>query len=208
MGAARTIDLEATRRRLEPMTPTATDARSRLHRVEEQLHPERVRTRAIEELNELFAGSGTPDPLPHGLLRGRAISPTIAAGFDAVGRRLAAFYMPWLGKKFDAQANEGVNVLARSALRPMKLFWPSYEPNGIFSDRIEAFPFKTSVDRSAVDPDLQVLRIEYDLDANPSFVIRRVVDELVQIDRDLYLGKVLLRRKGELRSIGFFALEK
>lgn len=167
-----------------------------------------MRAWAIEELNELFDGGGPPDPLPDGLLRGRAISSTIAPGFDAVGRRLASLYMPWIGKKFDAQANEGVNVLARSALRPMKLLWPSYEPVGIFTDRTEAFPFKTRLDPGAVDPDLQVLKIDYDFDANPSLIIRHVLDELVQIEEGLYLGKVLYCRKDELRPIGFFALEK
>lgn len=162
----------------------------------------------MEELSELFESGRPPDPLPDGLLRGRAIASTIAAGVDALGRRLAALYMPWLGKRFEAQTHEGVNVLARSALRPMKLLWPSYEPVGIFIDRVEAFPFRTRLGPGAVEPELRVLKIDYDFDANPSFIIRRVVDELVQIEDGLYLGKVLFRRKGELRPIGFFALEK
>lgn len=116
--------------------------------------------------------------------------------------------MPWLGKRFDAQANEGVNVLARSALKPMKLFWPSYEPVGTFTDRVEAFPFKTRLAPGAVDPELRVLKIDYDFDPNPSFIIRRVLDELVQIEEGLFLGKVLYRRKEEFRPIGYFALEK
>jgi hypothetical protein len=190
------------------MDPTATDARSRLLRVEERLHPERIGAWAVEELNELFAGGRPPDPPPDGLLRGRAISSTIAGGLDALGRRLASLYMPWLGKKFDAQAEEGVNVLTRSALKPMKVMWPTYEPVGIFSDRVEAFPFKTRLGEGAADPDLEVLKIDYDFEPNPSFIIRHVLDELVQIEEGLYLGKVLYRRKGEFKPIGFFALER
>ena len=190
------------------MDPTAVGARDRLLRVEEKLHPERVVSSAIEELNELFASGDAPDPMPDGLLRGRAISSTIAAGFDALGRRLASLYMPWLGKKFDGDAGEGANVLTRSALKPMKVMWPNYEPVGIFADRVEAFPFKTRIAAGAVDPELRVLKIDYDFDRNPSFIIRGILDELVQIEEGLYLGKVLYRRKGELRPIGFFALEK
>lgn len=189
------------------MKVAGTDARRRLHHVEERLHPESVRAWAIEELNELFESGAPPDPAPDGLLRGRALTSTIAGGIDALGRRLGALYMPWLGKKFDAQTNEGVNVLAASALRPMKLLWPSYEPVGTFIDRVEAFRFKTRLDRGAVDPDLEVLKIDYDFEANPAFLIRRVLDELVRIDADLYLGKVLYRLKDEFRPIGFFVLE-
>jgi hypothetical protein len=186
----------------------ATEARDRLHRVEERLNPERARTRAIEELNELFAAGRVPDPLPEGLHRGRPVSSTIAPGFDVLGRRLAGVYMPWLGKRFDPASNKGVNVLTKSALNPMKLLWPSYEPVEIFTDRVEAFPFVTKVEQAAVDPGLRALKIDYDFEANPSFIIRRVLDELVQIDEGLYLGKVLYRLSGRFKPIGFFVLEK
>jgi hypothetical protein len=186
----------------------ATGARERLHRVEERLNPHQARTWAIEELNELFAAGRAPDPGPDGLLRGRPVSSIIAPGFDALGRRLAGLYMPWLGKRFDRASNEGVNVLTKSALKPMKLLWPSYEPVEIFTDRVEAFKFKTKVAPGAVDPGVQVLKIDYDFDANPPFVLRRVLDELVQIDKGLYLGKVLYWLSGGFKPIGFFVLEK
>jgi hypothetical protein len=190
------------------VTPTATGARGRLHQVEERLDPTRARSWAIEELEELFRSGHPPEPSPDGLLRGRAISSTITPGFDALTRRVASLYMPWMGKKFDPQAKTGRNVLAKSALKPMKLFWPAYEPIGIFVDRVEAFSFKTRIDPGAVDPGLRVLKIDYDFGANPSFIIRRVLDELVQIEEDLWLGKVLFRLRGEFHQIGFFALER
>jgi hypothetical protein len=161
----------------------------------------------MEELNDLFRAGRVPDPPPDGLLRGRALTATIAPGFDAFGRRLAGIYMPWLGKKFDAASNEGVNVLANSAIKPMKVMWPSYEPVEVFVDRVEAFRFRTRIETGAVDPDVEVLKIDYDFDANPSFIIRRVLDELVQVDDGLHLGKVLFRVRGELHPIGYFVLE-
>mgnify|MGYP006174464395 FL=1 len=57
-----------------------------------------------------------------------------------------------------------------------------------------------------IDPGLQVLKIDYDSDANPTFMIRRILDELVQLDDGLYLGKILFRTKRAWHPIGFFSL--
>jgi hypothetical protein len=189
------------------MATTATGAREQIHRLEDQLDPRRARAAVIAELNELFAGGRVPDPVPDGLLRGRALSSTISPFFDAAGRRLAALYMPWLGKRFDAAAGAGINLLAASALKPMKMMWPSYEPTQVYADRVEAFPFTIRVDNGAVDPDARVLKIDYDSSANPRFIIRRVLDELVEVDTSLYLGKVLYRFGNRWHPIGWFTLE-
>jgi hypothetical protein len=186
----------------------ATDVHSRIVQLEDRLNPRRARAAVIDELNQLFREGTAPDPAPDGLLRGRAVSSTISPTLDALGRRMAAIYMPWLGKKFDSGAGGGINVLTASALRPMKIFWPSYEPAHIYVDRVEAFPFTTRVDAGAVDPGLRVLKIDYDFDANPSFIIRRVLDELVDIGDGVYLGKVLYRMRDRFHLIGFFTLEK
>jgi hypothetical protein len=60
-----------------------------------------------------------------------------------------------------------------------------------------------------VDPDRETLKIDYDSDENPGFLIRDILDELVQVVPGAYLGKVLLRRGGgeEWRLIGYFALQ-
>jgi hypothetical protein len=190
------------------MSSTQEGARRSLNEVEERLRPERVRARAIRELDGLFRGGRTPDPPPDGLLSGRPISATVSAGFDSLARRMADVYMPWQGKSFVPRAGEGVNLLAKSALKPMKVLWPGYEPVRVMAERVEAFPFKTRVAPGSADPDLEVLTLDYDFEANPSFIIRRVVDELVQIGAGLYLGKILYRYKGGFRPIGFFVLEK
>jgi hypothetical protein len=59
----------------------------------------------------------------------------------------------------------------------------------------------------ALDPDLEVLKIDYDFEANPGLLIRRILDELVQVGRGVYLGKVLFRLGGRFHPIGFFSLE-
>jgi hypothetical protein len=190
------------------MSSTREGARRSLNEIEERLRPERVRARAIHELDELFRGGRPPDRPPDGLLSGRPIAATVSAGFDALARKMADLYMPWQGKSFSSDAGEGVNVLAKSALKPMKVLWPGYEPVRVLAERVEAFPFKTRVATSAADPGLEVFKLDYDFEANPSFIVRRVVDELVQIETGLFLGKVLYRYKGDSRPIGFFVLEK
>ncbi|HEX9236716.1 MAG TPA: hypothetical protein VF972_10610, partial [Actinomycetota bacterium] len=66
----------------------------------------------------------------------------------------------------------------------------------------------TRVAPGAVDPDVEVLKIDYDFEANPGFLIRRILDEVVQVDAGTYLGKILFRIGPRLRPIGFFSLHR
>ncbi len=155
----------------------------------------------------MFKNGLLPDPLPEGFLRGRAIMTPLSKLLDNFGRFVGDFYMPWLGKSFSAKSQEGVNVFTTSARPLLKALWPTYVPERELSDRIEAFPLKTRVSRGAVDPDVEVLKIDYDFEANPP-AVRRVLDELVQVDDGLYLGKVLYRWQSAFHPIGFFCLER
>jgi hypothetical protein len=51
-----------------------------------------------------------------------------------------------------------------------------------------------------------VLKIDYDIDANPGFLIRDILDELVEVGSHTYLGKVHMRRGGKWKMVGYFAL--
>jgi hypothetical protein len=55
------------------------------------------------------------------------------------------------------------------------------------------FAFRTYVAPGLFDSDRPVLKIDYDLEENPSLTVRRVLDELVQLSDDLYLGKAHVR---------------
>ncbi|MFN2489330.1 MAG: hypothetical protein ABR529_06285 [Actinomycetota bacterium] len=158
------------------------------------------------ELNEMFASGAVPRPMPDGFLSGRVESFTMNDVADPLFRGIARLYMPWIGKTFDAASSRGVNVLARSAQLPMRLAWPSYLPQRILADRIEAFPFTMRVAPGTLDPDVEVLQVDYDLEANPSFIVRRILDEFVQVDDTLYLGKVLLRWRSTFHPLGFVSL--
>jgi hypothetical protein len=188
-------------------TLTTTRSTRSLQDIQETLSPGVMRRRAIAELDELFRSGSAPDPAPDGFLPGRLVTMSLTRPSDAFVRSFTGMYMPWLGKSFDREAGTGLNVLVKSAKAPMKTLWPSYKPISESDDRIEAFPFNTRIGPGAVDPDVQVLKIDYDFEANPGLLIRKILDELVQIDNGLYLGKILYRRGKSFKPIGFFSLE-
>ncbi len=156
----------------------------------------------------MFRSGRTPDPLPDGMLRGALVTTSVWGPWDSFVRRVARMWIPWLGKSFDPSTMTGVNVLSKSARAPVRVLWPNYEPERELADRIEAFPFRNRVAPGELDPGVSVLKIDYDFEANPQLIVRRILDELVQIDDGLYLGKILFRREGSWAPIGFFTLER
>ena len=186
----------------------ATGARSRVREIQDRLTPGVVRDRAIAELDELFRSGRAPDPLPDGMLAGRLVTMSLWGPSDRFVQRVARMWMPWLGKSFDPTRMEGVNVLTKNARGPLRALWPSYVPERELADRIEAFPFRTRIAPGELDPGVDVLKIDYDFEANPGFLIRRILDELVELDDGFCLGKILFRRQGAWLPIGFFSLER
>lgn len=185
-----------------------TEARQRLHDIVERLKPDAARTRALAELDEMFVTGRTPSPPPEGMLRGTFITMSVWGPVDSLSRRVAEMWMPWLGKSFEGPSMRGVNVLTKNARGPMRALWPSYVPERELADRIEAFPFRNRIAPGEVDPEVDVLKIDYDFEDNPNLLIRRILDELVEIEDGFYLGKILFRRPGSWLPIGFFALER
>lgn len=187
---------------------TGSDARSTIEEVQHRLQPRVQRAWASERLGTMFSAGRAPEPQPEGFLAGRLITTTTTGPLDALNRGIAGLWMPWLGKSFEPTAQTGINVLAPSARTPMKVVWPSYQPPLETEERIEAFPFNTRIEASVIDASLQVLKIDYDSEDNPSFVIRRILDELVQVDDDLYLGRALYRTRHRWRLVLYFTLER
>ncbi|OGZ63813.1 MAG: hypothetical protein A3A98_00810 [Candidatus Staskawiczbacteria bacterium RIFCSPLOWO2_01_FULL_40_39] len=85
------------------------------------------------------------------------------------------FNTSWLGKKFDAENSTGINVFKNK--------------RGV---QIEKYPFKTYAGRGLADQQLFVLKIDYNVTGNP-FWLRPVLDEIVQIAPNEYLGKMHAR---------------
>jgi hypothetical protein len=184
------------------------EARDAAWRWFEQLGEEtrRDRSAAAETLAELFA-LGVPPSGIDGRTEGILVAPLITPPVDRALRGLTGAWMPWLGKRFDAGANRGDNVLTQSARWPVKLFWPLYGTRPLGDDR-SAFDFETRVEPSEDDSTVEVLVIDYVVvDSNPRFLIKRIRDELVEIVPGANLGKILWRHgDGSHSLIGYFAL--
>lgn len=96
----------------------------------------------------------------------------------------------WKGKKLNTKDQTGINVFAGE--------------NG----EEERYPFKTYQAKGLRDPDVDVLRIDYDLPGNP-FWLRCITDEIVEVEKGKYLGKVHLRiLPGYPFTMGYFRLEQ
>lgn len=183
------------------------EARDRLSEIEARIRLAGNRLRTIAEIDALFKAGQVPDPLPHGFQRGTFLCTSIWGPLDRTFKRIGDAWMPWLGKSFDASTSTGINVLAASARTPMRILWPNHPSRPAGDGRVEAFPFRNRIGTGEADADLKVYKIEYDFDANPALVIRRVLDEVVQIDDGLLLGKILYRVGSVYHPIGYFTLE-
>lgn len=167
------------------------------------------RALGLHELEICFSRGTTPEGL-HGQLRGRLLATSVGHGVDWPAEAVTRVWMPWLGKTFDYTTGTGHNDFTRGAGRLMRLTLPRYPDLREDSPgRSSAFVFRTSTGPSALDSAVTVLRIDYrDVPENPSWPIRRVLDELVTIDDGLYLGQALLEWRGSLRRAAWFSLER
>ncbi len=97
----------------------------------------------------------------------------------------------WKGKTFSAAENRGMNVFARDD-----------------GTRKEQYPFRTYVGVGLQDHEIDVLKIDYDIPENP-YWLRRILDEVVELENGELLGKVHVRLVPGLPfSLGYFRLEK
>ena len=68
------------------------------------------------------------------------------------------------------------------------------------------YPFRTEVGPGLADP-VQVMKIDYDIPENPLW-LRSILDEIVQVGPNHYLGKVHLRFGPMHATVGYFELRK
>ena len=117
------------------------------------------------------------------------IATTCGYGLDGAFEALGRLWMPWRGKTFSRQAAEGVNLFTAGGRRAIRVVCPRYQGLGDDESGTSAFRFVTSVGESVTHPGLTVLRLDYRAVAeNPTFPVRRVLDELVQVDDGQFLG--------------------
>lgn len=164
------------------------------------------RDRADEALNELFR-AGSPVRDLDGPTDGILVLTTTTALTDTALQALTSVWMPWEGKRFDADSGTGDNRMTDQSVVVSKVLWPLYSMKKSEGGKL-AFDFKTYVEAGKEDPDREVMVIDYaDVESNPRLLIRSIRDELVELVPGAYLGKVLLRLPTRsYLKIGYFAL--
>ncbi len=80
----------------------------------------------------------------------------------------------WKGKIFDSNTNLGINLFR------------------IGQKQKEQFPFETYAAKGLTDKNLDVLAIDYNIPQN-FFLLHLILDELVQVEPNKYLGKLQLK---------------
>jgi hypothetical protein len=168
------------------------------------------RRRGWAALNDLFRGGALPESSLDGRYRGKLVGLDIAPGFTQLFNGITSSWMPWLGKTFDAAKQTGENIFRRDSYPLARFFNPFYRGFTLEgTDTYRGFAFRTYTAPGLMDPDRTVLKIDYDLAENPSLTVRRVLDELVQVDRDTYLGKAhLCWWWGSWQTVAFFVLTR
>ncbi|MBI4788255.1 MAG: hypothetical protein HY782_14585 [Chloroflexi bacterium] len=175
-----------------------------------QSFAKRNRREAFDALNLIFRAGVPPAPPLDGRYRGELIALDVAPGLTQFAETMAGRWMPWQGKTFDAARGTGDNLFTRDSLALAHVYWPLYRAYVDDTPQTyRAFAFRTYLGPGKSDPDRTVLKIDYDLAANPKATIRRVLDELVQIAGDLYLGKAHLHWWwGRWQTVAYFTLNK
>jgi hypothetical protein len=169
------------------------------------------RAQGLAALNDLFRAGTVPDPRPNGRYAGELIALDIAPGLTQFFQWLTNQWLPWNGKTFDVTHQRGDNVFTKDSYPLARLFNPLYR--GFVNDSpktYRGFAFQTSTAPGLFDTDRTVLKIDYNLKENPALTVRRVLDELVQLDDDLYLGKAHVRwwwqPAGSWQTVAYFSL--
>lgn len=117
--------------------------------------------------------------------------------------------VPWLGKSFERENSLGFNIFTPKGAKLLKLMTPLYKRFRANSDgNTDAFYFKTSTGRGFKDSEIETFKLDYNSPENP-FLIRVILDEIVEVGPETFLGKVHVKVfPGYYATIGFFGLEK
>jgi hypothetical protein len=171
---------------------------------------QRDRKRGFAALNEIFRAGSPPNPPLEGDYKGQLVALDVAPGLNQFIEMISSRWMPWKGKSFYATQASGINIFTRDSLMLAHIFWPLYRGyRGVSAERYRAFTFRTHLAPGLTDPDCQVLKLDYNIKGNPSLSIRRVLDEVVQVDSALYLGKAHLHWWwGKWQLVAYFSLAK
>lgn len=164
---------------------------------------------SIAVLNSIFEQGLTPAHPLDGEYRGELLTTTMSPALDAFSHLMSKLYLPWLGKRFDSATWTGDNVFTPSARIVGHLAWPLYFGYQPYHDGlVTGFTFNTFTGPGVQDPGVTALKLDYDNLENPAFMVRTVLDEVVQITHNYYLGKAFIWHPGGFKLAAFFSLRE
>jgi hypothetical protein len=142
-------------------------------------------------------------------VKGSVSGPAPYGFFNGSAYLLGGGPVPWLGKSFESSNNLGFNIFTPQGASLLKLLTPLYKLFRVNGEgNTDAYFFKTRRGSALKDPSLDVIKLDYDLKENP-FLIRIILDEIVETAPKEYLGKVHLKVfPGFYSTIGFFGLRQ
>jgi hypothetical protein len=162
-----------------------------------------------ESLDELFT-LGVAKPMEgstDGILAAFLVTPALdnlVMAFCGPGR----FTMPWKGKVFEPDTQDGANRFKFWFPFIARLVWPRYRGHRRDGREHLLFDMTNGVIRDPLDPSHEVWKIEYkDKDLRNPFFIRDILDCLVEIVPGAHLGRIEYEGKYGFRNLGYFALK-
>lgn len=167
------------------------------------------RAQGLAALNEAFRAGHPPEPPLDGPYDGELVALSDLGVTIPFVRTLLLWWLPWKGKYLNAGEATGDNIFGQNYRLLFRALYPFYRGIIESSDgrTFRALKFKTSIKPGMADPDRQVMNIDYDSPDNPALTIRPIVDELVQLDEGVYLGKIHFKWWwGKWQMVGYFAL--
>lgn len=156
-------------------------------------------------LQQTFLQGKAPENLD-GFYKGKLVWLMPSNITESIGGLIAKFWLPWYGKTFYSKQQRGDNVLPLYMTSLIKF---RYGKDSILKKEknvVHVFPFKTTIKKGLKDA-ISVLELNYDLPKNP-LMIRKIVDELVNVGKDSFLGKAHIKEDNGFRTVAFFRLEK
>jgi hypothetical protein len=164
------------------------------------------RRRALAEIEACFV-AGDPAQGLDGRHEGRVLATTFGSLLDVPFRWISNVWMPWKGKVLSAERSEGRNLFASSFTLPKRVVWPGYrDEEAAGSGMFTTYRFTTWSGPSSFTPGVTTFKIDYDLPESPRFLIRSILDEVVQIGEGVFLGQALLKWRGAFHRAAWFQL--
>lgn len=156
-------------------------------------------------LQQTFLKGTVPKDI-NGFYKGKLIHLISGSLIEFFGGIIANFWLPWYGKTFYNKQHKGNNILP-SYIKPfIRLRFGDKSILRKEGNIIHVFPFNTSITKGIKDS-IKVLQLNYNLPENPPSV-RKVVDELVCLGKNEYLGKAYIKEGESARLVAFFNLKK